>query len=36
MNISELLLAQVEREVPTTRKAVERVPEGKADWKPHP
>lgn len=36
MNISELLLAQVEREIPATRKVVERVPEGKQDWKPHP
>lgn len=36
MNIAELLLAQVEREIPITRKVVERVPDGKADWKPHP
>jgi hypothetical protein len=36
MKVSEMLLAQLEREVPTTRKVVERVPEGKADWKPHP
>src|SRR5436305_885439 len=36
MNIAELLLAQVEREIAATRKVVERVPEGKADWKPHP
>jgi hypothetical protein len=36
MNVSELLLAQVEREIPTTRTVVERVPDGKADWKPHP
>jgi hypothetical protein len=36
MKLSELLLAQVEREIPATRKVVERVPEGKADWKPHP
>lgn len=36
MKVSEMLLAQIEREVPTTRKVVERVPEGKADWKPHP
>jgi uncharacterized damage-inducible protein DinB len=36
MKLSELLLAQLEREVPATRKALERVPEGKADWKPHP
>ena len=36
MNLSEILLAQLEREIDATRKAVERVPEGKADWKPHP
>ena len=36
MKIAEVLLAQLEREVPTTRKALERVPEGKPDWKPHP
>lgn len=36
MNVAELLLAQVEREVAATRKAVERAPEGKDDWRPHP
>jgi uncharacterized damage-inducible protein DinB len=36
MKMTEVLLAQLEREVPTTRKALERVPEGKNDWKPHP
>jgi uncharacterized damage-inducible protein DinB len=36
MNVSELLLAQVEREIPATRKSIERVPDGKPDWKPHP
>lgn len=36
MKINEMLLAQLEREIPATRKAVERVPEGKNDWKPHP
>ena len=36
MQISEMLLAQLERETAATRKTVERVPEGKADWKPHP
>ena len=34
--IHELLLAQLEREVPATRKTLERVPTGKDDWKPHP
>lgn len=36
MNIAETLLAQLEREIPATRKLVERVPEGMSDWKPHP
>jgi uncharacterized damage-inducible protein DinB len=36
MTIAEMLLGQVEREMAATRKMVERVPEGKADWKPHP
>lgn len=36
MTIAELLLAQIERETAATRKALERVPEGKSDWKPHP
>ena len=36
MKLSEMLLAQLERETAPTRKTVERVPEGTADWKPHP
>ena len=36
MKLPEMLLAQLERETAATRKTVERVPEGKADWKPHP
>ncbi|HEX6097476.1 MAG TPA: DinB family protein [Thermoanaerobaculia bacterium] len=36
MKLNELLLAQLEREIPSTRKTLERVPEGKDDWKPHP
>ena len=35
MKLNELLLAQLERESPATRKALEVVPEGKNDWKPH-
>lgn len=31
-----MLLAQVDREAATTRKVVERVPDGKAEWVPHP
>src|SRR5687768_10404677 len=36
VEITETLLAQLECEVPTTRKALERVPAGRNDWKPHP
>jgi uncharacterized damage-inducible protein DinB len=36
MELREFLLAQLELEVVATRKAVERVPEGRNDWKPHP
>jgi uncharacterized damage-inducible protein DinB len=35
MKIAELLLAELEREAVGTRKALERVPEGRDDWKPH-
>jgi uncharacterized damage-inducible protein DinB len=33
--IAELLLAELEREAVGTRRALERVPEGRNDWKPH-
>ena len=36
MKTNEMLLAQLEREVGGTRKAIENVPAGKNDWKPHP
>src|SRR5690349_15128654 len=36
MNIARLLLDQVDRETTATRRLLERVPEGKDDWKPHP
>ena len=36
MKITELLLAELDREAVGIRKALERVPEGKNDWKPHP
>lgn len=36
MKLTELYLAQLEREMVGSRKALERVPEGKHDWKPHP
>lgn len=33
--LAELLLAELEREAAGTRRALERVPEGRDDWKPH-
>lgn len=36
MKMNELLLAQLEREARGTREALERVPEGKHAWTPHP
>jgi uncharacterized damage-inducible protein DinB len=36
MKITELLLAELDREAVGIRKTLERVPEGKNDWKPHP
>lgn len=35
MTIKDLLLEQLEREAAASRKAIERVPEGRNDWKPH-
>ncbi len=35
MKITELLLAELDREAIGIRKTLERVPEGKNDWKPH-
>jgi hypothetical protein len=35
MKITELLLAELDREAAGIRKTLERVPEGKNDWKPH-
>jgi len=35
MNIKEILLEDVDREAPKTRRALEAVPEGRDDWKPH-
>jgi uncharacterized damage-inducible protein DinB len=36
MPIAELLLPEFDQEMSTTRKILERVPEGKSDWRPHP
>lgn len=33
--VAELLLAELDREAVGTRRALERVPEGQNDWKPH-
>jgi len=35
MEMRNLFLAQLEAETKRTRRALERVPEGRADWKPH-
>jgi uncharacterized damage-inducible protein DinB len=36
MKITELLVAELDREAVGIRKTLEQVPEGKNDWKPHP
>jgi len=35
VKLTELLIADVDREAPLTRRALEAVPEGRAEWKPH-
>jgi uncharacterized damage-inducible protein DinB len=35
MTISNTLLPEFDQEMANTRKTLERVPDGKADWKPH-
>jgi uncharacterized damage-inducible protein DinB len=35
MKLTEFLLAELDREVERSRRALEQVPEGKSDWKPH-
>jgi uncharacterized damage-inducible protein DinB len=35
MEAKEWILAQLESEAPRTRRPLERVPEGRDDWKPH-
>ena len=35
MKMTDLFLGELEREGPLTRRALERVPEGRNDWKPH-
>ena len=36
MKLTDFFLAELEREAASTRSALERVPEGHNDWKPHP
>jgi uncharacterized damage-inducible protein DinB len=36
MKLNELLRDQMEREARATRATLERVPEGRGDWRPHP
>ena len=36
MKLTELFLAELDREAPRTRRALEQVPTGKDDWTPHP
>ena len=35
MKLTELFLSELDREVERSRRALEQVPEGKHDWKPH-
>jgi hypothetical protein len=35
VNLTDVFAAQLERETERSRRALERVPEGKNDWKPH-
>ena len=36
MGIADALLAELEQEMPTTRRVLERVPQAHLSWKPHP
>jgi len=36
MKLTSVILEQLDHEAELTRRALERVPEGKNDWKPHP
>ena len=35
MKLTELFLQELEREAPRSKRALEQMPEAKADWKPH-
>jgi uncharacterized damage-inducible protein DinB len=36
MQVTELMLAELELEAQTTRRVLQRVPEGRMSWRPHP
>jgi uncharacterized damage-inducible protein DinB len=36
MSIAELLLPEFDNEIAVTRRVLERVPDGRGEWKPHP
>lgn len=36
MKLTQLFLDELDREAPRTRRALEHVPQGRDDWKPHP
>jgi uncharacterized damage-inducible protein DinB len=36
MTMAEKLVAEFDREMPPTRKVIERMPSDKAEWRPHP
>jgi uncharacterized damage-inducible protein DinB len=36
LKLTDLFVAELDREGPLTRRALEAVPEGRGDWKPHP
>ena len=36
MTLTQMFLEELEAEAPATRRVLERVPDGRADWKPHP
>ena len=36
MSLADALLPEFDREMATTRRLIERVPEDKLEWKPHP
>ena len=35
MKYTEIFLADLDREVPISRRVLERIPDGRFDWKPH-